>query len=389
MVPRRTKRVIVSTVALVVSLVCSAGVVLYPATVDVTVVSRGTAIEAVYARGSVEADGRVEVRAKVAGTVAVHAHEGDLVTRGAPLADIEDAATEIELAGARARLSSTSMKSAARGPALAALRAEEAAIRARLTAADGDLARATKLEADGSITAADADKTRAAARALSGELDANLSRQRELAIDLAMSTRATATTVKELAARVSDSEVKSPEDGEVLARYVEPHDLVTVGQRLFKIGDTKHLVLELHVDEADVPRVQLGARADVSFYADPDQLFRGSVVHVRPDAERERHTYLVKVKLDTTPPWLRSGMTAEANIIVKERSNVLLAPADAIADGHVWLIERGRAHRREVHVGLRDLLTVEVDGVAEGAQIVRGDATSLRDGQRVWPRGAR
>jgi HlyD family secretion protein len=195
--------------------------------------------------------------------------------------------------------------------------------------------------------------------------------------------------VSALATHVADTEARAPQDGVVLARYVEPGEVVAVNQALFKVGDTRSLLLEVSIDEADVARVHDGtdgqppSRVAASLHAFPGLAFPGRVAMVMPDADREKKSYLAKVRLDEPPAGLRSGMTAEVNIIVTERENVLLAPADAIKDGQVWRVAGGRAEKRAVQVGIHDLLRAEVtDGLAEGDLVAVGAAID-RDGARV------
>ncbi len=180
-------------------------------------------------------------------------------------------------------------------------------------------------------------------------------------------------------------------DGLVLARYVELGEVVAVNQSLFKVGDPKSLLLEVTIDEADVGRVHDGsdgqpaAPVAASLHAFPGRAFAGRVVKVMPDADREKKSYLAKVRLDDPPAGLRSGMTAEVNIIITERAGVLLAPADAIKDGQAWRVRDGRAEHVPVGIGIHDLLRAEVlSGLSEGDPVVVGGLDKLgRNGARV------
>ena len=76
-------------------------------------------------------------------------------------------------------------------------------------------------------------------------------------------------------------------------------------------------------------------------------------------------------------------MTAEVNIVASQSEGLLL-PASAERGGAVWVVEDGRARRRRVTTGLRDLTTVEVrSGVAEGELVVLAPPSALEDGARV------
>jgi RND family efflux transporter MFP subunit len=164
---------------------------------------------------------------------------------------------------------------------------------------------------------------------------------------------------------------------------------VAVNQTLFKVGDTRDLVLEVSVDEADVARVHDvaqggGSRAAVSLYAFANQVFRGRVFEILPDANRDRKAFLAKVRLDQPPPGLRSGMSAEVNIIAQEEDGVLLAPSEAEAEGSVWTVQDGRAQRQPVTVGIRDLLRVQItSGLTEGDLVLVEGQDKVSQGARV------
>ena len=63
---------------------------------------------------------------------------------------------------------------------------------------------------------------------------------------------------------------------------------------------------------------------------------------------------------------------------------MLLAPAEAEAEGHVWLVRGGRVERRAVTVGIRDLLRVEIEsGLEEGDLVVVDGQKTIAEGARV------
>jgi multidrug efflux pump subunit AcrA (membrane-fusion protein) len=82
-------------------------------------------------------------------------------------------------------------------------------------------------------------------------------------------------------------------------------------------------------------------------------------------------------------------MTAEVNIVVSKRDGVLVAPMESIDGRFVWVIDGGRAQRREVTLGIHDLLATEVlAGVSEGDMLVVDGQGALTDGARVSTRPA-
>ena len=86
---------------------------------------------------------------------------------------------------------------------------------------------------------------------------------------------------------------------------------------------------------------------------------------------------------------LKVGMSVEANIVSREKADVLLVPATAIVDDAVFAADGGRASRRKVEIGLRGSRFVEIlRGVAEGDTVIAPASVNIRDGERIRPAAA-
>ena len=364
---------------------------LQPIPVTVTPVVRGKAVDAVYATGTVEAEDRVNVKAKTSGSIAtILVKEGQAVKKGDLLARIDNPAVAFDLKRGQADLSAATAQAGSNAPQVAALRAQADGVRAELETARGERDRTESLFKSGSVAQAELDRARSRVIQLEGQLAANEAQQRALRIDLNANAERQAAAVQSLGSRVSDTEVRSPLEGVVLGKSVEIGEVVAVNQTLFKVGDTRRLILEVSVDEADVARVHEGAggvpasATAVSLYAFPREVFRGRVFDVLPDANRDRKAFLVKVQLERPPVGLRSGMSAEVNIIAREEEGVLLAPSESEAEGSVWTVKDGRAHKRAVTLGIRDLLRVQIlSGLDEGESAVVEGQDKIAEGARV------
>jgi HlyD family secretion protein len=385
--PRRAfRRSTVVLLLLVAAIAVVAARWLRPRTIEVVRAGRGTAVDAVYATGTVEAAERVTVKARVAGAIVeLHAKEGARVTKGEILARIDARALRAELERANAESWAATRHAGDAAPRLAALEAQARVARAELEEAKSQRGRVVRLVEGDAATPADLERAETRVAVAEARLGANADEQRALRIDLAARVAGASAAAAETSARVADAEVRSPIDGVVLARTVEPGEVVSVNQPLLRVGDVTDLVLECAVDEADVGRVAVGQKAAVALYAFPQQVFRGRVREVLPEADRAKKAFVVKVVLDEPPPGLRSGMTAEVNVIVDERAGALLVPAEAVdAAGNAWVVNEGRAQRRAVRVGIRDLARAEVlDGIAEGEEVVVAEGHGLAEGARV------
>ena len=360
--------------------------VLRPRPVVVTPVARGTAVEAVYATGTAEAYDRVVVKAKVAGTIAELAvREGAQVKKGDLLARITAPAIEADLARGKAELKAAKRHAGPGAPRLQALAAQMRSLRADLRVAREERDRLRRLVATGSAPQADLDRATSRADSVEAQVAALMADYRATQIDLEARASGSSAEVDSLAAHVSDLEIRAPIDGVVLSRAVDVGQVVSVNEALFRVGDVTNLVLECAVDEADVGQLTVGKKALATFYAFGSQTFDGEITEILPDADRAKKTFLVRVRLQQNPPGLRSGMSAELNMIVGEHPDALLAPLAGIdARSMAWVVEGGRTRSRPVKIGIRDVGRAEIiDGLHDGDRLVVEGLDALKEGTRV------
>jgi multidrug efflux pump subunit AcrA (membrane-fusion protein) len=344
----------------------------------------GPAIQAVYATGTVEADPRVEVKAKVPGTIAqLLVKEGDRVRAGQLLASLDNKSLRFDLARTRADLRAATVRTSSGSPQLAALKAARESVAADLKLAEAELQRAEGLVKKGAMAADELDRRRERWNKLRAEWAAADARVRSTEIDLGAERERVGALEGSVAAQNADAEIRAPLDGTVIKKRVELGEAVVQSQPLFTVGNTEHLLLEVKVDEADVGRVRVGQTVLVDLFAFSDRVVEGRVAELYPDADRETKTFLAKVELAAPPEGLRSGMSAEVNIVTQRHEGATLVPAAAVAGGKLFVVESGRARERAVRTGLHDTRTVEVlEGVRPGERVVvLGGA--LSDGAHV------
>jgi HlyD family secretion protein len=375
-----------------------------PRAVTVAAVTRGRALQAVYATGMVEADPRVELKARLAGTVRdLAVREGARVTRGQLLARVENRSLAFDLKRGEADLRAASARARAESPQIAELEARRAALAAELGQAEDELKRDEQLRTSQAIPQETVERSRRKVTRLKAELGAQDARLRATRSDLVAERARLGAVAGSLASVVEDSFVRSPLDGIVLRRRVEEGEAVSQGQALFTVGDTARLLLEVKIDEADVGQVRVGQPVAINLYAWPARVFQGTVAEIYPDAERETKTFLARVRLADPPAGLRSGMSAEVNIVTAEKPDAVLVPAAAVLgmreagpgrscrgaggtcfEGTAFVVQAGRAERRDVTLGLRDVRQVEIlAGAQLGEQVVVLGGKGLRTGARV------
>ena len=153
------------------------------------------------------------------------------------------------------------------------------------------------------------------------------------------------------------------------------------GTVLMEISDLSRIFVTASVDESDVGQVLPGQTATISVDAFPDDRFHGKVVRLATRGENVSNvvTFDVKIEiLDEAKNKLRPEMTADVEILVAEKVDALLVPAEAVR-GHgpqKTVLTPATAPGVEpvpvvVTTGLSDDTNIEiVSGLEAGADIV-------------------
>lgn len=300
-----------------------------PATVATIQPTRGPAVQAVYATGTVEPPVMLPLAPRAAGRlVELKVDEGAQVRAGQELARLEDADLQRSV--------------------------DELEARARF--AKSQLERAQTLLDRGLGTVLERDRTRSDAQAA----DAAVARARALRSYMTLT---------------------APADGQILRRDGEIGQTIPVNQPIFYFARRERLRIEAEVDEEDINLIQPGQRVLIRAPGVPDQTLEGRLAAITPKGDPVSRSFRVRIEPDGAPP-LRIGMTAEANIIVNERANALLIPATAVADGRVWLVRHGRLQRQPVQSGIVGEQRIEIlSGLSETDAVVVRPTAALRENQ--------
>jgi HlyD family secretion protein len=110
------------------------------------------------------------------------------------------------------------------------------------------------------------------------------------------------------------------------------NDQVSNGTAAFRIDDLSHLQVAVTIAEIDIPKIQLGMPADLTFDALGSKSYTGKVTEVSPVGTSSQGVVNFGVTLDMTNPDknVRPGMTAAVSIITSSKQNVLVLPNRAI-----------------------------------------------------------
>lgn len=206
----------------------------------------------------------------------------------------------------------------------------------------------------------------------------------QTAVDLAQTVlREVEARIAVLQERIDDLVLRAPMDGIVLRRDGEIGEIAGQTDVLFWVGQPRPLRITADVNEEDILKVKPGQRALLRNEGLDGRTLEAKVGDITPKGDPLTKTFRVHFALpDDTP--LRIGMSVEANIVVREKADALLVPAEAILAGHVFLIEGDRVRRVPVTTGIRGGRMVEIlSGLEEGRRIVAAPKATLKDGAAI------
>ena len=186
-------------------------------------------------------------------------------------------------------------------------------------------------------------------------------------------------TLEDAHAALVAATMTAPFDGTIVSIGAAVGDLMSSGTTVIILADLADLRVMAIVDETDITNVEVGQEVEITFDALPGVRLRGQVqeVPIQGTLSQNILTYEVPVRFEgRAEQSLKPGMTANLNIVVARRQNVLLVPAMAVTRGEEGSTVQVReatqgAVDRPVVVGLSDGTYTEVrDGLNEGDQVV-------------------
>lgn len=304
-----------------------------PMPVDVDTARVRPIVDAVRATGRIEAVQSVELRPDEQGRVtALLFSEGQSVARGAPL-----------------------------------VRLDAALLRAQAERADADrdlaaqqLARIRRLREQNAATPADLERVEAAARSATASL---------LLLQL----------------QIARSVVRAPFSGVVGQRFVSVGDYVTTATSLLTLQtvDPQRAVIE--VPERHAASLSPGQTVEFTVAAAPGRAFTARVDFIDPVVQSTGRTIMVKGLAPNRDHLLKPGMFVEARLATATRANAIVIPEDAVQPlrtaNIVWVVDKGKAARRVVQLGVRSQGFVEVrSGIRAGEVVVVGGLERMGEG---------
>jgi len=316
------------------------------------------------ASGYVVARRKATLSAKISGKIAeLHFEEGQKVQSGDIIARLDDSNYQASLAQARAVLS----------------------------------------QAKAAFENAERYYTRYQALKAQNAISTDLAENQRILYDTARTQYGVAQAqVNSAESALRDTVVRAPFAGVVTVRVAQIGEVVAptasgggdTRTGILTIVDMDSLEVQVDVSENYIERVQVGGAAVIHLDAFPDWDIPGSVIAIIPTADQAKGTVAVRVAIKSKDARILPNMAARVGFMtapekgaVQAVSRVSVPVSAVIANGKtgsVFLINDGKAEKREVALGLKTAQTITVlSGISAGDRLAGDNLDKLHDGDKV------
>jgi len=203
--------------------------------------------------------------------------------------------------------------------------------------------------------------------------------------------------------QLDNTVIRAPIDGTILERNVEQGEFVTTGfvgdkgakGYVVSLANLRDLQVELDINQNDFAKLGSKQPGVVTTDAYPDRKYEGAITEISPEANRQKATVQVKVKILEPDDYLRPEMNASVAFYSPEKPGaahteskpLVTVPTSAVRDGAVFEVVGGKALLKTVKVAGTTSQGVEVtEGLIGGEDVIVNPPTSLKDGQKVRPK---
>lgn len=241
--------------------------------------------------------------------------EGESLERGAVVGRIDTTRLALLRDELNANLEATRAR-------IASIDAEIEVQREQLRTARNELDRTRSLFEDAAATQRQLDDVEGRANTLQKQIEASETQKRSIRAEI----NAVQARLRQLGDQIEDAKITNPVNGTVLSTYVEPHERVQPGQRLYRIARLDTLELRVYISGAQLPDVVLNTDVEVLVdkNAEENQVLNGTVSWISSEAEftpkmiqtkeeRVSQVYAVKVRVPNPDGILKIGMPGEVN----------------------------------------------------------------------------
>ena len=310
--------------------------------------------------GTIEACRRAGISPAIGGQIAsLPVKEGDVVAQGQVLMELwnEDMQAQYALAVSETKASTAN--------------ANQACVRAEVAKRESE--RLKKLQRKNLSSEEAVDKADGEARAQKAACDAARA-----------TTEVSEAKLSVIRAELERTRLTAPFAGVVaevngeIGEFVTPSPVGIPTPPAVDLMDISCLFVSAPIDEVDAPRIRVGMKANISLDALSGEVFAGTVKRIAPYVlEVEKQARTVDVEVDFVCPAdcenMLPGYSADIEVVLDEKQDVLRVPTEAILEGNQVLLFKadGLLEQRAITTGLSNWEWTQVtDGLSEGDEVV-------------------
>ena len=202
--------------------------------------------------------------------------------------------------------------------------------------------------------------------------------------------------------------IRAPVTGTILERTAEKGELVTAQfasgaaggpqGEVVALADLNDLQVELDIAQDDFSKLTHDQKGVVTTDAFPDRKYDGQIAEISPEADRQKATVQIKVKILNPDSYLRPDMNATVKFLAEpkqqagsSRPSGVFVPTTAVRDRDgkkvVFLAYNGRALMREVQILAQRSGGLLVSGLNGGEDVITAAPPDLQDGAKIKIKG--
>jgi HlyD family secretion protein len=329
----------------------------------------GNITESVYASGIVKTNNQYQVFPTVSGTIkTIMVAENDLVKAGAPLLVVSNETSRINRENAA--LAATYSAVGSNEEKLAELQNNIAFAQSKFQNDSLLYKRQQNLWQQNIGTRLDLEQRELALKNSATALASAKMKYNDLRKQLAFTAQQSRNNLAISKRNEADFTIRSQVAGKVYALYKKAGEMVSPQTPLALLGDADNFLLELQVDEYDIAKIREGQKMLVSMDSYKGQVFEARVSKVYPAMNERSKSFSIEAVFDTQPPVLYPNLTAEANIVVQQKTGALTIPVSYLLNDSTVMVADNKTRR--VKTGLKDYQRVEiVSGLSAGELIYK------------------
>ena len=312
--------------------------------------------EKLFYTGTIEAWQKINLTPDVGGKIArILVNEGDRVSKGQVLAELDAEAITLQLKQAEAAM---------------------AVAQASFNNAQTNLERMERLSKEKAVSDQQYEQVKLGYDSAKAQLE-----QAQAAVNLAQHS-------------LDVSIRKAPFSGVIASRNAEVGDVINPMMGGFSPGsaggvltlvDFSRVKIKVDISGADISRIQKGQAATLRVPTIPGQKFNGVVQVVNLAADPLTKKFGIEVSADNPDQVLRPGTFGEIIIEVHSHDNALVVPQKAVLENkYIFIAQDGKAARKEITLGLQNTTMIEIlSGIAEGDLVIAEGNFGLEDGAPI------